>query len=203
MRKLFHYKQNDNHKYADLHTNTQEGRISRKKSSQESVLRKITAFAPFLIMLFMFISLPSEASATGSVQLELNKKYPAELEKCIDGDTAYFKIGDEVYRTRFLYIDTPESIPHVEPFGEEATNFSCEMMKNAKEIILETDGPSLYDKFDRLLAWVWVDGKLLQEEITKEGLVKKFYDYGDYQYEEKLHQAMNEAKEGKKEFIIG
>lgn len=41
---------------------------------------------------------------------------------------------------------------------------------------LETDGKSVFDKYNRLLAWVWVDYKLQKEMITKSGLVKMFYD---------------------------
>ena len=31
------------------------------------------------------------------------------LDKCVDGDTAWFKISGERVKSRFLYIDTPES----------------------------------------------------------------------------------------------
>ena len=57
-------------------------------------------------------------------------------------------------------------------------------MTNAAKIELElnVDGDSK-DKYGRLLAWVFVDGELLQEQIAREGLVEKFYDYGyDYTY---------------------
>ncbi len=130
-------------------------------------------------------------------ELELGKTYSATLEKCTDGDTANFIINDTTYKTRFLYIDTPESTNTVEPFGKEASEFTCQFLKQGK-ITIETDGPSLFDKYDRLLAWVWVDEQLHQEVITEAGLVEKFYDYGDYKYEERLIAAMEEAKEQEK-----
>lgn len=157
-------------------------------------------FALPLAVLFLLFSLsifPENLSASSDNDLELNKKYSATLEKCIDGDTAHFNINGKVYKTRFLYIDTPESTNKVEPFGNVATDFSCTMLE-AGNITLETDGNELFDKYDRLLAWVWVDNRLLQEEITRAGLVKGFYDYGDYRYEEIIHAAMEEAKEAKK-----
>lgn len=125
--------------------------------------------------------------------LKLGQQYPAELVKCVDGDTAHFNIKGKTYKTRFLYIDTPESTNRIEPFGKEASEYTCSFLKQG-EIILETDGNALFDKYDRLLAWVWVDGKLQQEEITKAGLVKGFYDYGNYLYEERIISAMEEAK---------
>lgn len=35
--------------------------------------------------------------------------YQAELSDCTDGDTAVFMINGKEYKTRFLYIDTPEA----------------------------------------------------------------------------------------------
>lgn len=46
------------------------------------------------------------------------------------------------------------------------------------------------------MAWVFVDGELLQEKLAREGLVEKFYDYGyDYTYKQKIIAADNQAKE--------
>lgn len=155
----------------------------------------------FFIMavIFAITIMPVEALASNNGDsLKLNEKYSAELEKCIDGNTAIFKIGEESFKTRFLYIDAPESTTRHDPYGKEAAEFTCSKLNEAKEIVLETDGDELYDKYNRLLAWIWVDGKLLQEELTKNGLVKMFYDYGDYKYEEQLHAAMEEAKQEKR-----
>lgn len=126
-------------------------------------------------------------------EIKLGKKYPAELVKCIDGDTAHFKVNGQVYKTRFLYIDTPESTNQIEPFGKEASAFTCHFLKSGT-ITLETDGNSVFDKYDRLLAWVWVDDHLHQEEITKAGFVEDFYDYGHYLYEDRIIKAMDDAK---------
>ncbi|MGI8386307.1 thermonuclease family protein [Robertmurraya sp. P23] len=134
----------------------------------------------------------STATST-NIPLELGKTYNATLEKCTDGDTATFSINGSSYKTRLLYIDTPESTNKQEPYGKEASDYSCSLLQKG-QITIETDGPSLYDKYDRLLAWVFVDGKLHQEEITKAGLVEDFYDYGTYKYEDRIESAMLEAK---------
>jgi micrococcal nuclease len=128
-----------------------------------------------------------------SATLQLGKKYPATLVECIDGDTAKFIVNGREYTTRFLFIDTPESTIEVEPYGKEASQFTCSRLKQGS-ITLETDGSTLFDKYHRLLAWVWVGNKLLQEEVTKAGLVEDFYDYGDYKYEGRVRAAMAEAK---------
>ena len=65
---------------------------------------------------------------------------------------------------------------------------------NTIELELNPDGDS-EDKYGRLLAWIFVDGELLQEKLAREGLVEKFYDYGyDYTYSQLIVDADREAK---------
>jgi len=128
---------------------------------------------------------------------QLGKTYSAKLVDCIDGDTAVFNVNGKEYKTRFLYIDTPESTTAIEPFGSEAAKFTCSLL-NQDNITLETDGRNLFDKYGRLLAWVWVGDKLHQEVITKAGLVEDFYDYGNYKYEARIWEAMDYAKSNHK-----
>lgn len=118
-----------------------------------------------------------------------DQKNQIELINCIDGDTANFtKIG----KTRFLIIDTPESNERVEPYGKQASKFTCDTLKKAKLITYEYDGKKK-DKFDRTLAWIFVDGKLLQELIAKEGYIKKFYIYKEhYKYEDRVRSSLND-----------
>lgn len=130
-------------------------------------------------------------------KLQLGKTYEAKLVECTDGDTAVFTINGINYKTRFLYIDTPESTTTKEAFGAEAAQYTCSFLKQGK-ISLETDGRSLFDKYNRLLAWVWAGDKLHQEEITKAGFVEDFYDYGNYKYENRIWAAMDYAKDNYK-----
>lgn len=146
-----------------------------------------------ITMLFIFI-VPSIVLAKDSFvkgeQLEVT------LSSCVDGDTAKFKTSDGIKSVRFLAIDTPESTKTVEAYGPEASEFTCNKLKNAKKIVLEFDKNSdLYDKYDRLLAWIFVDDVLLQDEIIKEGFGEVAYLYGDYKYTPLLqdHEAVAKA----------
>ena len=120
------------------------------------------------------------------------------LVDVLDGDTAIFKTGGKTYKTRFLAIDTPEVDPDlrdVEPWGSTASAFTKDKLRNAGQIVLELDPDSdTFDKYDRLLAWVWVDGALLNEMIVSAGLAEVAYLYGDYQYTDFLFSAQNAAK---------
>lgn len=103
------------------------------------------------------------------------------LKQCIDGDTAdfttgYIHNGQEVTRVRFMGIDTPETHHKdkgVEPFGNAAAQFTCMILTNAKEIVLQLDnGDNHFETYGRLLAYVWVDGKLLNAQIAELGLAQ-------------------------------
>lgn len=117
-----------------------------------------------------------------------------ELDKCIDGDTARFIYDNKSYSTRFLAINAPEYTNKKEEFGFESSMFVCEALKNSKNIYLEFDKNSdIYDKYNRLLAWVFVDDILLQDEIIKNGFAEVDYLYGDYKYTDILKKSQSHA----------
>ena len=123
------------------------------------------------------------------------------LSKCVDGDTARFLINGKEYVTRFLAIDTPETKhpkKKKEPYGQEASDYTCKRLKEAKTIILEYDNNSTKeDKYGRKLAWVFVDNSLLQKELIEKGYAKTAYLYDDYKYTKSL-QVEEEKSKNKK-----
>ena len=97
-----------------------------------------------------------------------------------------------------MAIDTPESTIRVDPYGKEASEFTCNLLTNAAQIQIEYDDNSdKQDKYNRELVWVFVDGKLLQEQVVKEGLAEVKYIYGDYKYLNDVNNALQEAKKKK------
>jgi micrococcal nuclease len=123
---------------------------------------------------------------------------PSEKEKivlaqCIDGDTARF---ENIGRVRFLYIDTPELYPTPQAYAQEAADFTCDLLTNASNIYIEYDGRRV-DDYERVLGWIWVDDKLLQEEIVKAGYVGRFYNYENVRYKARIDQAFQKAKQNK------
>ncbi|MBP3840710.1 MAG: thermonuclease family protein [Bacilli bacterium] len=126
-------------------------------------------------------------------------KEKAKLVKCIDGDTAIFKIGKEEEKVRFLAINTPEySRNKKESYGKEASDYTCKKLEKAEKIELEYDPLSeKRDKYGRVLAWVFLDGKLLQEDLVRKGYAEVKYVYKDYLYVEKLERKQEKAIENK------
>ena len=130
-----------------------------------------------------------------------NTKEKVKFSECVDGDTAYFIYNDQRIKVRFLAVDTPETKdPNKgkEPFGEEASEYTCNKLTNAKKIYLEFDDNSdKVDKYNRYLAWIWIGNNLLQEELVSNGLAKVAYLYGNYSHTELLKQKEEEAKNEK------
>jgi len=127
-----------------------------------------------------------------------SEKSIVTLNKCVDGDTAWFNLNNEVIKTRFLAIDTPESTNEIEFFGKESSSYTCNLLMNAKKIEIEYDDNSdLKDKYDRHLVWVFVDDVLLQDLIIKNGYGEIKYLYGDYKYTDVLQNSEIIAKANK------
>lgn len=109
------------------------------------------------------------------------------LDSCVDGDTAWFIIDGERVKVRFLGIDSPESTKIVEEYGMDASSYTCDLLESANDIYIEYDVNSdRYDKYDRMLGWVFVDGKNISELLVSKGLAEVKYIYGDYKYVDDL-----------------
>ena len=120
--------------------------------------------------------------------------------RCVDGDTAVFNVDGNEAKYRFLAIDTPESVkPNtaVEEFGKDASEYTCNKLTNAKEIIIEYENSNKTDKYGRYLGWIWIDGSLLQKELISVGYAKVAYIYGKYRYTESLCLIQSLAKKEK------
>ena len=128
----------------------------------------------------------------------LAEKDEVKFSSCIDGDTANFTLNKKEIKVRFLAVDTPETkhpTKGEEPYGKEASEYTCKRLKEATKIELEYDDNSdKKDKYDRYLAWVFVDDSLLQAELIKNGLAEVAYLYGDYKYTDLLKDYEETAK---------
>jgi len=143
-----------------------------------------------IILLFISLFVFNTNTLAESIDLKFSR--------CIDGDTAEFFYNEEKIKVRLLAIDTPETVhpsKDEEPFGKLASDFTCKKITKAKSIILEFDKNSdKQDKYNRYLGWLFVDNKLLQKELIKNGLAQVAYLYNDYKYTEELKFEENIAK---------
>ena len=117
-------------------------------------------------------------------------KEEVTFSKCVDGDTIKVKVKNKEATVRMLAVDTPERVhpkKKVEYYGKEASDYTCNLITNAKKIELEYDSNSdKYDKYERLLAWVFVDDYLLQDKLVRNGYAEVAYLYDNYKYTDLL-----------------
>lgn len=130
-----------------------------------------------IILLLVMIPINTYASKT-----------KVKLNKCIDGDTISILINKEEKKVRLIAVDSPE-IDKEEPYSIEAREFTCNLLSNSKNVYLEYDkNADKFDKYERILAWVWADNTLVQKELVKNGFARVAYLYNEYKYSTELKE---------------
>ncbi len=121
----------------------------------------------------------------------------AYVTRVVDGDTIIVTLDSGIEeRVRLLLIDTPETVhptKPVEPFGPEASDFTKEVLSN-KTVHLEFD-LGQRDKYGRLLAYVWIEGKMLNEMLLENGLARVVVFQSNVKYVEDFRRLEQAAKE--------
>lgn len=121
-----------------------------------------------------------------------------EYLNTIDGDTAYFKVGNSSESVRFYLINTPE-VYKDEPYALYAKEYTTIVLENAKEIYLQSDVNNLLrdnTESRRILAWLWIDGELFNYVLVRQGLATIKYVLNDQVlYLKELQEAEEKAKQ--------
>lgn len=128
------------------------------------------------------------------------EKVSATFVKCVDGDTAIFNVEGVETKFRFLAVDTPETVHPTkgeEAYGKNASDYTCNKIKNASTIEIEYEDSKI-DKYGRSLGWIWTDGSLLQKELIEIGYAEVAYIYGNYKYTQELCETQSISIENKK-----
>lgn len=119
------------------------------------------------------------------------------VKRVVDGDTLELADGT---RVRLLGVDTPETVhptKPVEPFGPEASRYTKQRVEG-KTVTLEFD-KERQDRYGRTLAYVTIDGALLNEELIRQGLgrAQLQYPYSNLM-KRRFRAAEDEAKEARR-----
>ena len=161
-------------------------------------MKRIFKLVIVLLSLFIFVSCSDQPTATPTPefvdyvsQVKLTKDFAGKdyvkdgigevtIYNPVDGDTIHVKDkAGNVLKLRFFGVDTPESTAQVEPYGVAASNFTKNIVKNCKSIVIMTDdglaGSNTMDTYERYLCWVWYkmddnsDYRLLNLELVQVG----------------------------------
>jgi len=121
----------------------------------------------------------------------------------IDGDTFRYRKEDwSLQSVRLLGVDAPESntarYRNTECFWKEAKNYLTNLIKN-QYVTLEFDPNSASsDAYGRMLAYVYLDWKMVNETLIAEWYAKEYTYKTDYTHQLSFRQAEENAKRTEK-----
>ncbi len=119
---------------------------------------------------------------------------PWRFERCVDGDTIEISIGfgGSKEMVRLLNINTPEA---GQTGYDEATSALKQLLEyRSIELEFEEPGQPTRDRYGRILAFVFVGGKLANYEMVKQGWTYFYTDYGRGRYAVPIEFAEADAK---------
>lgn len=122
-----------------------------------------------------------------------------KVVRVVDGDTIRVRIGDRDYPVRYIGIDTPETVDPRRPvqrFGKEASDRNKQLVEG-KTVRLEKD-VSNTDKYNRLLRYVWVDGKMINAVLVEEGFARAASYPPDVKHQDLFQRLERQAREAKR-----
>lgn len=119
----------------------------------------------------------------------------AKVTAVTDGDTFTVDLDGKSEKVRLLLIDTPETkhpTKPVQPFGPEASKFTTKLLTD-KTVKLEFD-VSERDKYGRILAYAYVDDKMVNELLLEKGLARVAVFPPDVKYVDEFRKIQKKAQ---------
>ena len=103
---------------------------------------------------------------------------------------------------RLIGVDTPETVDPRKPvqcFGKEASDKAKQMLTGQRVRIEEDPSQGTYDKYGRLLAYIFLpDGTLFDEYLIAEGYGHEYTYDTPYKYQKEFRAAETDARVEKK-----
>ena len=149
---------------------------------------------------FSFGSTPSIDLTNRDKSIQSQSGYV--VSHVVDGDTVDIEKDKQTIRVRLLGINTPETVDPrrpVECFGKEASDYTKTEL-NGQSVYIETDPTqSTYDKYGRLLAYVYtVDGQMINRKLIANGYAYEYtYDH-PYKYQKEFKSLQGFARNEKR-----
>ncbi len=154
-----------------------------------------------LLVLGMPVSAPAtvgEASTTPELSFDAGAAYT--VAKVVDGDTISVALnGGKKITIRMIGVDTPEVVDPrkpVECFGKEASEQTKKLL-TGHEVRLELDSTQgTYDKYNRVLAYVYRDdGLLVNKALIENGFGHEYTYRIPYEFQKQFKAAQKDARD--------
>jgi len=133
------------------------------------------AFALLAVLVYLLLAGGGDDRGGGdeAVGVEPRGEVTAPVERVVDGDTIEVSIDGAEDDVRYIGIDTPETVKEgvpVQCFGPQASAANHDLV-DGREVRLVFDR-ELRDDYGRLLAYVWVGGTFVNEELLSGGYAR-------------------------------
>ena len=119
----------------------------------------------------------------------------------VDGDTIKINMNGKIETLRLIGLDTPETLDPrklVQCFGKEASNKAKELLIG-KKVRIETDSSQgSKDKYNRTLAYIYLeDGLFYNKYMIEQGYAHEYTYNVPYKYQSEFKEAVRKAQESK------
>lgn len=118
---------------------------------------------------------------------------PVKVQRVIDGDTIEVSGGVTI---RLIGVDTPESV-HPDKdrntdYGKIASEYTTNLLAG-KMVQLEYD-VERYDSYDRILAYVYLDGEMVNETLLRNGMARSMSISPNTKYASRFRSLEQDAR---------
>ena len=146
------------------------------------------------VLLLLLTDDPGDSAGGGGRGGSFAGKETAEVTRVVDGDTAEMEIDGAEEDVRFIGVDTPESVAPGEPvecYGQKASHFTQRLIEG-EQVSLEF-GAEERDRYGRLLAYVYLDGRFVNAELVRRGLARTLEIAPNVDYADRFATLQQEA----------
>ena len=175
----------------------QKGRALAGKSRRKRLIPRSVIVALGIAIFGIWDRIQNEIDAVIPTQSVTQDDGSWQVIRVVDGDTLVLQ-NDE--RVRLIGVDTPETkhpTKPVEPFGPEASSFTKRAVEG-KTVQLKFDREKR-DRYQRLLAYVYVGDWCLNEELIRAGYSECITTYPfDKSMKARFKLAEDEAKRSRR-----
>lgn len=138
-------------------------------------------------------------SSKEKVKKEQISKEGIKVFSVLDGDTIRYRDENwSLQSVRLLGVDAPESntarYKKTECYGKEAKEYVTKRLKGQYVQLSFEENQASTDRYGRLLAYVSLDGALINEELIAKGYAKEYTYKQDYTQQENFKKAEQQAQ---------